>query len=680
MPGLPCRLGHGFYLIIAEKPKAARRIAEALSYGRARQCRMMGVPFWVFTHSGRVYVVASSVGHLFGLTTSLHGFPVFEYYWAPLWQVESDAGYTKKYYMVLEKLCKLARVYINACDYDIEGSVIGYLIIKFLGDLSRAYRMRFSSLTDIELRRAFQRLEPLDKPMIEAGLARHELDWLWGVNVSRALMEALRLVTGRRVVLSAGRVQSPTLVEVVRRERERNLHVPIPSYDVVVLVSKESWRRRVTIASGLDSLARARSLAAMVKRLGVLRVLSVERRLFTLEPPPPFNLGDLQMESARILGLSPMRTQEIAERLYLDALISYPRTNSQRLPATIDLRGILEGLARSPTYRQLVRDLLSVTRGVLRPRQGPKEDPAHPAIHPTGNIARLTGLEAKLYDLIVRRFLACMAPPARLEKRVVVLGEPGTGIRAVVEGVRILYPGWLYFYPYAAPSEEVLPELRRGDVVRVVSAYVVTRYSSPPEPYTRAKLVKWMESVGIGTEATRARIVETLFERGYLRSSKRGIEVTDLGFAVAEILSKYFTELTSVKLTRHFEELLEGILRGRTTRHRVVAEAREVLSKLLREFRENHVEEVGVQLAKSLGLIKPTRKCRVCGREEYREGLCVFHYEALQRIKQAYTTWRSRTNGITFNEYLRKLVSLNSTGKWVKEVARYLLEKGASLA
>ncbi len=669
-----CRLPPSYIVIIAEKPKAGRKIAEALGYGRVRECRAWGIPFWLLWIDSTLYVVAPAAGHLFGLTTDEHGFPVFSYYWAPLWQVEESAKYTRKFYELLRVILRGARLAINACDYDIEGSVIGYMIIRAFFDVKRAKRMKFSALTPYDIRRAFQRLEPLDWEMIEAGLARHELDWVWGINVSRALMEAVRRVTGRRVTLSAGRVQSPTLMEAVRRDRERNLHLPLPRFAVeaVLLVDGKRVKARLAV---LDMRSEAETLASRLRRRGYLEVLSVQKKLVRLPPPPPFNLGDLQAEAARIYGYSPMKTQDIAEKLYLEALISYPRTNSQKIPPTVNVRSILEGLRRIPDYSRMASRLLAQVPAP-RPRQGSKDDPAHPAIHPTGEVPRgLSRDEVRIYDLIVRRFLASMMPSATVATVTVIAGAPELNVRVTLTGVTIVEKGWLEAYPFAAPSERRLPVLRKGDRLHITSLVLRVEYTKPPEPYTKASLVKWMEGVGIGTESTRARIVELLFERGYLRQRKggRGVEVTDLGYAVAELLASYFPELTSVKLTHYFEEMLEAIRMGRVSRERVLSEAKSYLTKLLTRFRESFIDEAGVVLATSLGLVKPREACRICGRTAYRAGMCRFHYEAYERVRKGYGEWARRLGGIGFREYLRRLASRREAGKWVKEVASYLL-------
>ncbi len=661
-----------YTLVIAEKPKAARKIAEALSYGRAVKKTLYNVPYWVLRYNGSYVVVASAVGHLYGLTTSEHGYPVFNYFWAPLYEIDDKASYTRKYLAVLKKLATRAKVFVNACDYDVEGSVIGYMVIKEIGDLRRAKRMKFSSLVDSELRAAFHNLQPLDWPMIEAGLCRHELDWLWGINISRALMDAVKHVTGRKVILSAGRVQTPTLVEVAKREVSRRLHVPLPRFSVKVVARTLSGDTiQLTLNEEPRTITEAREIAKKVRSAGFLVVTNVEKRVQTEPPPPPFNLGDLQAEAYRVYKLSPMTTQKIAEDLYLDALISYPRTNSQKLPPNLNNRAILESLSRQKEYRELVTDLLRETGGILKPRQGTKDDPAHPAIHPTGkpparNISRK---HKAIYDLIVRRYLACFAKPAQIAKFGLTAKLGRYSFSA--SGSAVLRKGWMKYYPFTSKGE-TLPKLPRpGEKLLVVSVKVATTYTKPPEAFTKASIVKWMEGVGIGTEATRARIVETLFDRGYLKSVGGKVRVTDLGLAVAELIETYFPDLSSVKLTRTFEEYMEMIRAGRMRRDEVIAEAKKVILMLISEF-EKKKRDVGIALARSIGIIPSEPKCAVCTRLAEMEGLCKYHYEALQRAISYYREWKERM-GVSFGEYLQKISKLKTTGEWVREVAEAIL-------
>ncbi len=679
----PCVLPAGYILVIAEKPKAGEKIAEALALGRPLKCRWRGIPYWILRHDGRTIVVAPSAGHLYGPHSDSRGYPVFDYEWRPLWEFEKGSRHLRKFHGLLAMLSRRASLYVNACDYDIEGSVIGYMIIYMLGDVRRARRMKYSSLSPVEIRSAFKNLAPLDREMVEAGIARHELDWLWGINLSRALMDAVRRVTGRRVILSAGRVQTPTLVEAVRRWKERNLYVPTPRFKLSVTL-RYGGVEFTAHPKGWEPATReeASRIASEIKSMGWLRVADIERSEKRLNPPPAFNLGDLQAEAARLYGYSPMKTQSIAENLYLEALISYPRTNSQKLPPTIDYHSIISRLSRIKAHGlgALASRLLRETRGVLRPAQGRKDDPAHPAIYPTGELPRreLSLDEWRIYELIARRFLAAFSSPARVSSTVVVLVD-SKGRRFEARGLEVLNEGWLAYYHYMRPRESTLPRLRVGERVQVVKASYSTEWSRPAIQLSKTSLVKWMERVGIGTEATRARIVEILFKRGYLESRGGSTAATDLGVAVAEIVEALIPSMASPELTRRFEEMLEAIRSGARTRREVVEESKKAIMGVIEEFQRN-IEELGVKLAYSLGAMRPPARCPICGRESAPgapRGLCRVHLEALERLSSKAPLIASKL-GVSLREAVRAVARRRGdAGRWVIEVAEAALSDEA---
>ncbi len=664
----------GYVLVIAEKPKAAQKIAQALSNGRAKLYRHMGIPYWVFKYNGDTYIVAPAAGHLFTLSTSESGYPVVSYRWVPRWFEEKEATHLKKFYSLLQMLCRNASIYINACDYDIEGSVIGYLIILFLGDIRRAYRVKFSSLTPREIRAAFRNVLSLDWEMIEAGLCRHELDWLWGINLSRAISNIVSKALGRRVILSAGRVQSPTLAEATRRIIERRLHIPEPLFYPRVCV--EILGRTVCLEYCGDPIrSRSEALRAInaIKRSSYAVVSKIRREFRELEPPHPFNLSDLQSEAYRILKLSPAKTQRLAEELYLDALISYPRTNSQKLPPTIDNRSILEFLRTSPIHGKLVNELLRETRGILIPNNGPKDDPAHPAIYPTGNVPRCKTLSSralKLYDIIVRRYLATFSRPATVQCVEVLLSVAGLEFR--IRSCEVVREGWLKYYPYIDIGTRIpgISSLREGMRLRIVRASIVTRYTPPPPPPTKLSLLKWMESVGIGTESTRAEIIETLFKRKYLYYRGKSVDVSDLGLAVAYLLSELFPDIVDVGLTRKFEEYMELIRRGILKREQVVLEAKKFVSTIVNNVKKN--ESTALEILSKYMRLNSDNSCPICGRKAIENGYCKFHSEALKKIYEYYGRWREA--GYTWSEYLSKLLRLRSTGYWIREVVEHILK------
>ncbi len=215
--------------------------------------------------------------------------------------------------------------------------------------------MKFSTMTERELRFAFQKLDSkTELPLVDAGKCRHELDWLYGINLSRLLTgSALRQGRGY-ATLSTGRVQGPTLGFVVEREEEISCFVPVPFWTVeATIVHDDKIYTLEYVKDKIASKAEAKSVCDECKNV-LLDVKAIESHEIQQYPPYPFDLSSLQSEAYRHFGYSPARTLASAERLYLDALISYPRTSSQKLPPDIGYAEILGGIASYTVYQPLV--------------------------------------------------------------------------------------------------------------------------------------------------------------------------------------------------------------------------------------------------------------------------------------------------------------------------------------
>jgi DNA topoisomerase-1 len=486
-----------------------------------------------------------------------------------------------------------------ATDYDTEGSVIGFNILRFLAGLKDAYRMKFSTLTKDELIEAYNNMSKhLDFNQIEAGLTRHQLDWLWGINLTRALTLALKNYNGKGFsILSSGRVQSPTLAMLVERELEiRNfkpkpfweleLHVKIDGIEAVANYEKG----RIWNKDDADKILQAcKGKDAIVK--------DIKKKRYKQAPPFPFNTTDLQAEAYQQFKFSPQQTMSIAESLYQQGFISYPRSSSQKLPPSINYEKILKALASLPQYKKFAEELLKKEK--LVPVEGKKDDPAHPAVYATHEIpdlSKLTPQERKIYDLIARRTLAVFADEAIRETNTVSLDVNGHIFLLV--GKRTLEPGWTKIYePYLKREELILPELKIGQTVKVIKLEELAKETQPPARYSQGSIIKEMESRNLGTRATRSEILQTLYDRGYI--SGKSIQVTKLGEAVTKALKEYCPRIVSEELTRKFEEEMELVYNGKKKREDVINEAKETLKEILEEFKLNE-KSIGKKLAEAL--------------------------------------------------------------------------------
>jgi len=588
-------------LIISEKPTAARRIAEALDDdGAPEGFRERGVPYYVARKGKQDLIVVSALGHLYSIAQKegKWKYPVYEYQWVPAYAADKRLSRTRGFIEVIEKLSLGIGSFVSACDLDMEGSLIAYMILLKAcgqGSLGRSRRMRYSTLTDGDLRRAWDEMsDGLDYELIHAGRARHEVDWLFGINLSRALTLSVKNATGRYRTLSTGRVQGPALNFIKEREVEIGTFVPKPYW--TISAETRINRNKYPLEYESPRLQSLEEAEIVVKEIdGKSGAISSIKREEQRQPPyPPFSLGDLQREAYYKLRYSPRTTLQAAERLYLAALISYPRTSSQRLPLGVDLKGILEGLKRQKDYRDLVGRLLS--RPSLKPRQGKKDDPAHPAIHPTGKKPEsLAKVDGKIYDLVCRRFMASMAEPLVRSSVKANVDVNGHGFR--LEGSSIIEPGWTEYYgPYFKEKGKPLPAIEEGKKLRI-RARSERKHTKPPARYNPGSMLKLMEDEGLGTKATRTDILDTLYKRGYVEGG--GIRITGLGLTIVETLQELVPGILSVEMTKDLEGDLGLVLSGERDADDVVERAVQLLEPILGEFKEKEAL-IGAEIDEAL--------------------------------------------------------------------------------
>jgi DNA topoisomerase-1 len=607
-----------YTLIITEKPDAANRIASALdAEGKAEKIVENGVPYYVAKRSEDI-VVVPALGHLYTVASKKRGkkaYPVFDFHWVPRYLAERGAARIRTWLKVISELAENADKFIDACDYDVEGSIIGYSILKYAcgSKENTAQRMKYSTLTKEELEKSYaEPLPHLDFALIEAGLTRHEVDWLYGINLSRALTTAAKNYSGKYATLSTGRVQGPTLNFLETRERSIKCFVPTPYWSIKaeVKIDGEVFEAEYEKKT-IESKAEADAIIDSCKGKDG-ETEKIEMKNFQQMPPLPFYLGSLQSEAYRLFKYTPMRTSTIAQRLYLDALISYPRTSSQKLPPAIGYQAILKQLGRTHDYRNLTAELLA--KPTLKPIEGKKEDSAHPAIYPTGNLPERTlySTERNIWDLVVRRFMAVFGEPAIRQSVTVTISINGNHFQ--LNGRRTLEEGWLRFYkPHVRSEDALLPPMKEGQKVNVKKVVLEDKFTKPPSRYNPSSLLRRMEKEEIGTKATRAGIIQTLHSRKYIREER--IVVTDLGFEVIDVLKKHCPTVVSIELTRKLEERMNEIQQGKETRENVLRGAIEILKPVTEKLKEKE-QIIGARLSQAIQKAKLEERiigtCPIC--------------------------------------------------------------------
>jgi len=594
-------------LVICEKPSVAQRVAQALGKDAKRKM-FNGVSYYELNRGGEQIYVAPAVGHIYTLKEKNGGgYPVFEVGWVPSYQVDKGAYYTKKYLDVIKFLAGRAQEFVNSCDFDIEGSIIGYNIIRFACGKNSGKRMRFSTLTEDELAEAYDNRQELDYNNAYAGEARSIMDWLWGINLSRGLMSALRQ-NGEYKVMSIGRVQGPTLKILSVREREIVAFVPVPFWQIFAHCKGVKFTHEKGRFFNKDEATEAKK---KTERSGIVE--KVERKRFEHPPNPPFDLTSLQIEAYRWFGFSPSQTQDIAQSLYEAGLISYPRTASQKLPSKLNLPRIINMLSKNPAYEKFAKELLDKKR--FYPREGSKDDPAHPAIYVTGLTPKKGTPEAvmKVYDLIAKRFLSCFAENAVRERMHVelMLGDQ----RYAADGARVLKEGWISFYkPYVKFEEMNLSDFKEGEQAEIDRLEMKKDKTKPPARYSPASIIQTLEEKELGTKGTRSSILDTLYKRGYI--ADRSIKVTTFGLAVCDALAHHSPEILDEEMTRKLEREMEWIQEGKIQEEKVIEEGKVVLSEILQDFKRKE-KEIGGELAEALKSTKLEQnylgKCPTCG-------------------------------------------------------------------
>ncbi|MEK6895554.1 MAG: DNA topoisomerase I [Nanoarchaeota archaeon] len=581
---------NGYELIITEKPQAAAKIAAAL--GTARQISDANrVPYYKINRDGKEIVVACAVGHLMTLQQNVRSsqVPIFDISWVPNFYVKKG-DFSKRYYDTILKLAKDAGSITIATDYDVEGEVIGLNVVRYLCNQQDASRMKFSTLTSKELNNAYESKSPtINWGQAIAGETRHYLDWFYGINLSRALMNAIKS-TGRFKIMSIGRVQGPTLKLIVDKEREIRAFVSEPYWQIFITAEDKSGTQlELKYNKDIFDKSLIKNFDNLVGRTGKAETT---RSLQILPPNPPFNLSGLQSESYRLFGINPARTLQIAQSLYLSGLISYPRTSSQKLPAAIGYQEILEKVAKE----------FNATRFLKRktPVEGPQSDPAHPSIYPTGNFQTLSGEDEKIYNLIAQRFLALFCEDAEIDNKNVKVRIENIEGYFIAKGSEIRKKGWMEIYPIKMKEKEI-PDL--SGIVNIINSKIEEKETQPPKRFTPASIVTELEKRNLGTKATRASIVETLYDRGYIK--EKSIEATPIGMALIETLEKHSPIIIDEELTRNFENEIEIITEEnkkteelKKEENKILDEAKKTITKISEQFQKEE-KEIGQELVQA---------------------------------------------------------------------------------
>ncbi len=602
-------------VVVAEKPSVARDLARVLGAGQRREGCL----------EGNGWVVTWAIGHLVALKTPDEYDPALKRWsLAPLpfvparFELKPSGDRSAQAQLAtVARLCREAAELVCATDAGREGELIFRYILDHAGCPDRPHtRLWLSSLTDAAIKAAFAARRPgADyEPLHDAARSRSEADWIVGLNATRAYTVRYG---GGSVLWSVGRVQTPVLALVAARDDEIRTFDARPFWelrtrhrDVLFRHAGERFRERAPAEQLLEQC-----------RQGPLRITRVETRQESQPPPLLYDLTALQRDMNQRHGLSAARTLEVAQELYEQKLLTYPRTDCRHLPTDM-VDAIRATLGRLRAWNQdalalLADHIAKAPDGERGPRaRSPRvfDDQKvtdHHAIVPTGQLEPLSGDHARVFDAVALRLVQAFLGDKVQAVTTVQADAHGVPFRA--RGVQLLEPGWSALEPAAAKKKA-----RRGkadaeagdddDEAQVLPPFVEGEsgphapelhegQTKPPRPYTESTLLAAMETCGrqmddeqlreamkgrgLGTPATRASILETLLGRGYLRRDKKAIRITDLGRYLIAIIAD--PVLKSPELTGEWEFKLGEVERGRRRRDEFMAETRAMIGRLIAE-------------------------------------------------------------------------------------------------
>ncbi|MFK4135388.1 DNA topoisomerase III [Pseudomonas luteola] len=596
-------------LFLCEKPSQAKDIAKVL--GATRR----GEGCW----TGPQATVTWCIGHLLETAPpdayddrykrwNLQDLPIIPEKWKMLVKPK-----TASQFKAVKRLLGEARELIIATDADREGEMIARELVEHCRYKGPIQRLWLSALDDASIRKALATLKPGADTfsLYHSALGRSRADWLIGMNMSR-LFTLLGQRSGYQGVLPVGRVQTPTLRLVVDRDRSIANFVPVPFWAIDVLLSAEGhqftaqWKAPEDICDDQGRCLRqdiAQSAAEAMRQTDTAQVMKVQTERMRELAPLPFDLGTLQEVCSKKLGLGAQETLDIAQALYeTHKVITYPRSDCGYLPLSQhgEAPAIMAALERSDSSLLPLKAHLD-----LRRRSRAWNDAkvsAHHGIIPTAAISsldRLTGKHKAVYTLIRARYLAQFLPNHEYDRTQADFDCAGQLLRAV--GKRIVEPGWKRALPEAltpakgkeAPAPQPLPMLSKDQLCTVVDVQLKDLWTQPPKPFTEGDLIKAMKNVaklvddpklkqklkdttGIGTEATRAGIIQGLLDRGYLTKQGKALLATPAAFSLIDAVPRAIADPGTTAI---WEQALDMVQTGEMSLEEFVTKQSAWMSK-----------------------------------------------------------------------------------------------------
>ncbi|MCH5322429.1 MAG: type I DNA topoisomerase [Helicobacter sp.] len=558
---------------------------------------------------GKDYEVIASKGHIRDLPKHSFGIKVQSQNFIPEYQIDKSH---EAIVSELKKFAKSAKQVYIATDEDREGEAIGYHIAKAIGkDPDKLPRIVFHEITQKAIKDSLKNPRHIDMDKVNAQQARRLLDRIVGYRLSPLISSKIQKG------LSAGRVQSSALKIVVDREKEIRDFKPITYYSIHSLFEGNLEAELVKFEEkkiqklSLQDKAEAARIAKTLEK-STFKIIEIENKKHKTGSPPPFMTSTLQQSANSLLGFSPSRTMQTAQKLYegvmthkgSQGVITYMRTDSLNI---------------AKEAQSAARKFIETTYGSEYVPAKPKNyttkaksaQEAHEAIRPTlidftPQIAAqyLKGDELRLYSLIYNRFLASQMNDAEFKLQNVLIESPQALLK--ISGRKLIFDGF-YAVLNNEDKDKLLPNFKIGETLKLEKCEAKEHQTEPPPRYSEASLIKALESLGIGRPSTYAPTISLLTSREYIKIEKKQIQPQEVAFKVVELLEIHFNEIVDSKFTANLEEKLDEI-----------AESKQDWQKLLWDFYEPFIQKVteGKTNIKSQKIAIPTGEiCPMCGKE-----------------------------------------------------------------
>jgi DNA topoisomerase-1 len=605
-------------VIVAEKPGVARAFALYLSGGRYELRKVAGVPVYVFKQGESLHASVGVRGHLMDFD-----FPREYNSWRrvdplELFEVEPVRVVREgmeNYVKALQALARSTDTVILALDADVEGEAIAFEVMDVMRRVNprlRFLRAWFSAVTREDIIDALRNLRAPNANLANKAFARMVLD----LTIGAAFTRTLTLIVEKRGALPRGRFlsygpcQTPVLYLVVKRaiERENFQKKKFFQISATVRIGRYQLKMRHDLKYEKREDAERVAQELLRARNGLVTAASYVKRI--VEPPEPLATVEMERRASRFLNIRAKRAMDIAEDLYQEGLISYPRTDTTIYPPTLNLRAIAAKFTAHEELGEYVRKVI-LSAPQLRVRQGKESDGAHPPIYPLryasrDEVVKRFGLEGwKLYDLVVRHFLATLSPPMVVEDQSVEVEIARIKLKA--EGLKVLEPGYTIVYPFERPQESALPHVERGAQAEVLSVKVVEAETRPPPYLSEAELLRLMRKYGIGTDATMQDHIHTNVERNYFKIVRKQCIPTPLGRAVIAALSEVAPEVVSPEVRGRMEAMLKAIAEGAKDPEEVVQAVKKEFYTYLLRLRSAEEKIAPILLSAVKAVYQPSR-------------------------------------------------------------------------